>query len=675
MKIFGKILTLVGGTIVFLVAALCLAGYFIVADSGNNTAQEQLRGYSKVLQSQINASVQTQQILSDLIALDSDLGTAMANGDTVYLKSLGKSLVDAPVVDLVTIADVNGRVLARGHSDKAGDTLDPERFTFAVPAKQGRAVIGMEPGSVVRLTLASGTPIRHDGKVVGVIIIGQDLSSGALVNGIKNDLNAECTIFLDDTRISTTVMRDGKPVIDTKLNNPDIYNAVMGRGEHLVTRNIIAGAEYDTIYWPWKDYEGKNRGMLFVGISRASIEAAQFKIVLAFVIAGLVLGLLLLLAGVLVARAIAGPLRRATAYAEAVSAGNFDSRLDVSSAKDEVGVLSRALQNMVGNLKEKIAEAEQKSHEAGEQAAKAAQAMQAATESSQKAEAGRLAILEAAGQVEGVVGRLSTATEQLLSQVKVAGNSASEQRQQVTGAATAMEEMNSTVLEVARGAGAASETSETAKSKAEEGRRAVEDSVRAITTVRQDTLVMKESMEQLGKQADSIGAVMTVISDIADQTNLLALNAAIEAARAGDAGRGFAVVADEVRKLAEKTMHATQEVGSVITGIQQGTRQSISAMEKAAGNIEEATGMVHESGQVLEEIVRQSVASADQIRGIATAAEEQSSTSEHITGTLEEINGTAAETAAIMEEAASAVAEVAGQTRELSELVGKLRKG
>ena len=61
-------------------------------------------------------------------------------------------------------------------------------------------------------------------------------------------------------------------------------------------------------------------------------------------------------------------------------------------------------------------------------------------------------------------------------------------------------------------------------------------------------------MTRLGQQADSIGHILSVISDIADQTNLLALNAAIEAARAGDAGRGFAVVADEVRKLAEKTM-------------------------------------------------------------------------------------------------------------------------
>ncbi len=112
---------------------------------------------------------------------------------------------------------------------------------------------------------------------------------------------------------------------------------------------------------------------------------------------------------------------------------------------------------------------------------------------------------------------------------------------------------------------------------------------------------LKADMAELGTQAQGIGQIMNVIADIADQTNLLALNAAIEAARAGDAGRGFAVVADEVRKLAEKTMTATNEVGSAIRGIQKSARKNIDNTEKATAAIEEGTGMARRSGDVLRE--------------------------------------------------------------------------
>lgn len=672
MKIFGKLMLLVGGTILCLVIAFCIVGYFVITSAGNRSARETLATSSKVVQDNINTNLQNQKLLSSILSEDAAFAAALAAKDIEALLAMSKVLLNSPSVDLVTICDANAVVLARGHDSSRGDKLADTRLSAMIPLKEGRAIVGLEPGKVVPLTLASGTPIRHNGQTVGVVITGMNLSSGAFVTGIKNSLGVESTIFLKDIRMSTTVIRDGKPFVGTPLNNPDIYRQVMELGKTVVTRNIIGGEEYDTAYWPWADMSGKNAGMFFVGLSRSAIKAEQNRVILFFSLAGAGLGLLLLIAGGFAARAFARPVRAATIYAEAVAGGDFERQITVRS-KDEIGVLCRALQTMVGNLKEKIAEAEGKSKEAEEQALKASEAMTEAQTAKEKAENGQKALLQAAGHVEEVVGRLSASAQELAAQVEQASQSAGRQREQVTVSATAMEEMTATVLAVARNAGTAAEASNRAQGKAREGEGVVSRSVEAINMVQQDTLNLKQNMQELGNQAESIGAVMTVISDIADQTNLLALNAAIEAARAGEAGRGFAVVADEVRKLAEKTMTATHEVGRAIDGIQQGAKKNIEAVESTTVNLASATEMVNKSGVSLAEIVQEAAHAADQVSSIAASAEEQSAASEEISHSLDGINAIAGETANVMERSAKAVNDLSEQAGELLNLVNALR--
>lgn len=385
--------------------------------------------------------------------------------------------------------------------------------------------------------------------------------------------------------------------------------------------------------------------------------------------AALALGLIL---GFLIKKAIANPLVDIARKSVLVAEGDLSQDFSLTR-KDELGALSASLGQMVLNLRNRIGEAEQKSREAEEQSQKAQEAMNEANIAQEKAVQGQQAILAAAENVEQVVDRLSTATEELSAQVEESSTGMNVQRERVSGAAVAMEEMNSTVMEVARNAAVASENSERARINAEDGAQVVRQSVAAIATVQADTNELRLSMESLGEQAEAIGTVMTVISDIADQTNLLALNAAIEAARAGEAGRGFAVVADEVRKLAEKTMLATKEVGDAISGIQAGTRQSITTVERTGNNLDSTTELVKKSGEALTTIVSDVVGTADQVRAIATAAEEQSATSEEITRSLDEINNMATETASAMQQSAQAVSELSVQAQELQRLVNELR--
>ena len=226
---------------------------------------------------------------------------------------------------------------------------------------------------------------------------------------------------------------------------------------------------------------------------------------------------------------------------------------------------------------------------------------------------------------------------------------------------------------MAKNAGQASDASASTRNKAEDGEKVVQKAIDGIEIVRQQALTLKTDMGQLDKSAQAITQIMGVISDIADQTNLLALNAAIEAARAGEAGRGFAVVADEVRKLAEKTMASTAEVDKAIVDIQKSTEKSIAQVDIAAKAIEDATLLVNQSGEALQEIVHMADITADQVRTIATAAEEQSSTSEEINRSIAEVNNIAGSTAQAMQEAARAVNELASQSTALEKLVGEIK--
>ena len=284
-------------------------------------------------------------------------------------------------------------------------------------------------------------------------------------------------------------------------------------------------------------------------------------------------------------------------------------------------------------------------------------------------------IAKAAIAANTVSDQVASASEELAAQIEQSSRGADEQRSRTTEAATAMEEMNSTVMEVAKSAGTASELAEQAKQKAQQGSELVGKVVETINGVERQSVALKADMTELGKQAEGIGQIMNVISDIADQTNLLALNAAIEAARAGDAGRGFAVVADEVRKLAEKTMHATNEVGAHIRAVQDSARKNIQNTEAATQAVQTSTELAHKSGEALREIVGMVDATADQVRGIATASEEQSAASEEISRSTEEINRIASETAEAMLQSGQAVSDLARLASELRGIINTMNQG
>ena len=365
---------------------------------------------------------------------------------------------------------------------------------------------------------------------------------------------------------------------------------------------------------------------------------------------------------------ITRPLAGITRHARAVAQGNLDEEFE-TTGRDEVATLQQALSAMVVKLKEFIGQAEEQSRLAGKAASEAQQAQAEALEAELKAKDKTAAMLQAAERLEQVAQAVSTASTQLSAQIEQSDKGAVHSAQMLAEAATAMNQMNASVQEVALSAATASDSASQTRDRALSGAGIVEKAVQSIGHVHEVSLRLRDGMAELNDHSQAITRIMGVISDIADQTNLLALNAAIEAARAGDAGRGFAVVADEVRKLAEKTLASTQDVGNAIKAIQESTAKNVSDMDSAVGQVEQATDFANQSGKALEEIVATVEATASQVNAIAEASGQQSAASEEINHSIDDATQVAHQTAEAMNEAQKAVADLAVQARGLAELI------
>ena len=606
-----------------------------------------------------------------LMAHEQNLARAVLARDHQQVMLLSEQAMKEAGSDFMTVTDEKGTVVGRGHSKKWQDSVLNQETV--VKALQGTPSVAIVAGTVVPFTIRASQPIIYEGKLVGTLSIGTSLVTPPYLDWLKKLSGMDVTIFKGDTRAMTTIMKDGKRAVGTKLQSPEIVEAVLQRGELVFAQNNILGVAYKSSYWPVKAADGTIAGMWFVGMPLNKLMALENKAVTTASWVAVALLAVQLLISVAIGLRVSAPVRKITRYVRDVAGGKKDAVLDVHS-RDDMGELAGSLRGMVEKQDQLMRESVEKADEARKKAEEAANAMEEARRAQQQAEqAKRDGMISAAGQIEGVVDKLNVAINDIGAQVERSDEALSHAASRLAETATAMEEMNSSVLEVAKNAGLAADVSTSTRQKATDGAAVVSQSVAGIQEVQSQSLALKDDMVQLDEHAKAINQIMSVISDIADQTNLLALNAAIEAARAGEAGRGFAVVADEVRKLAEKTMTSTIEVSNAIKAIQTSTDQSTQQVEQAVRNIAQATEFSNKSGESLQEILQMVEHTADEVRAIATASEEQSAASEEITRSIAEVNSITSSTSEAMREAAKGLESLRRRSQDLIRLIDELK--
>lgn len=228
---------------------------------------------------------------------------------------------------------------------------------------------------------------------------------------------------------------------------------------------------------------------------------------------------------------------------------------------------------------------------------------------------------------------LSSASEEVSATAQSMSQGASEQAASVEETSASIEQMSASISQNTENAKVTDGMSSKAAKEADEGGKAVQQTVAAMKSI-----------------ADKI----SIIDDIAYQTNLLALNAAIEAARAGEHGKGFAVVAAEVRKLAERSQVAAQEIGGVASN---------------------SVGLAEKAGKLLDEIVPSIKKTADLVQEISAASEEQSSGAAQINTAMEQLSQITQQSASASEELAATAEEMSSQAELLQDVISFFKVG
>lgn len=569
--------------------------------------------------------------------LDAEVTTEI-NSSASATSTTDKNAVD----DKAGLANMNIEI-----SDKVGETIaDQQSVTEALA---GDSVAYIESTADIKMGICAAVPITNDsGKVIGVVSTGYGLDNNQFVDNLKVVTGTEFTIFLNNERINTTLMTDGKRVIGTTLDEK-IAKVVLEQKQNYSHEIDFIGQRYYAVYKPILNDNGDAIGAVFSGKLMDNVVKTEL-IIYAMIFGAIVIVSLItiLITNRIIKKAITKPIEQMSILASQLSNGNLHaSELDYHS-HDEIGALADSLSYTVRTLSNYVEDISSNLNlmAGGDLTAEISQNY-----------------LGDFSPIKDSLVKISTGLNQTLSTIKLSSeqvNSGSDQvsngaqalSQGATEQASSMQELSASILDISTQVNANMENVSIAS-------KYVGLAGQGITESNDHMKNMVIAMTDINQSSNEIAKINKVIDDIAFQTNILALNAAVEAARAGAAGKGFAVVADEVRNLASKSAEAAKQTTALI--------------EASIKSVNKGTKIAEETAESLVEVAVNANLVAINMDKVAKASDEQAVAINQISLGIEQISAVIQTNSATAEESAAASEELSGQAATLNREIERFK--
>ncbi len=480
-----------------------------------------------------------------------------------------------------------------------------------------------------------GQPVLHNGSVQ--LIVALQISLEAINNIMQErdgmgETGESYLVGADRLMRSDSYLDPEHHSVKASFANPDKGKVATAGSEEALKGNSDAGVIMDyngnpvlSAYTPVK--VGDFSWALLAEIDESEVREPVKQLLVAIVIAGLILAVLIAVCALFIAVGIANPLVKGVKLADAVAKGDLSATIDIEQ-KDEVGILAKAMNKMVSNLRGTA--------QAADRIAGGDLTVDVKVQS-EKDVLGK-ALLNMVEKLREVVADVKVAADNVAGGSRQMSASSEEMSQGATEQASSAEEASSSMEEMASNI---KQNSDNAQQTEKIAYKAAEDARDGGTAVTETVNAMKKIAEKI-----------SIIEEIARQTDLLALNAAIEAARAGEHGKGFAVVASEVRKLAERSQRAAGEISNL-------SGSSVEVAERA--------------GEMLKRMVPDIQKTAELVQEIAAASNEQNVGAEQINMAIQQLDQVIQQNASASEEMASTAEELSSQAEQLQATVAFFR--